>query len=254
MRQQLVLWLLALLQYRGAQLEHNSPIPYQRVDQHHGAIEADFEICSDCGLLDPIISIDWRHAMYTTLKFLAAAAGTCAVLAVAIAFAAGAEAKAVTDKYTLKVPGGLAFSEFRGYEDWAVIAISENGGRIAAILGNPKMVNAYKSGIPGNGKPFPDGSRLAKIHWNPKQVQAEPGQPTVPGNLDNVDFMVKDSKRFADSGGWGWASFNVDPTSGALAPATLSSKPPQANDAKCGFACHSIAKTKDFVFTDYGKR
>ena len=81
----------------------------------------------------------------------------------------------------MQVPGGLAFSEFRGYEDWAVIAISENGGKIAVILGNPAMIDAYKAGVPGNGKPFPDGAKMAKIHWNPKKQEAYPGPPTVPG-------------------------------------------------------------------------
>jgi len=68
------------------------------------------------------------------------------------------------DKYTLQVPGGLAFSEFRGYEGWPVIAISENEGLIAVIVGNPVMIDAYKEGVPGNGKPVPDGAKMAKIH------------------------------------------------------------------------------------------
>ena len=115
------------------------------------------------------------------------------------------------DKYIVQVPGGLAFSEFRGYEGWPVIAISENQGQIAAILGNPVMIDAYKEGVPGNGKPFPDGAKMAKIHWNPKKQEAYPGQPTVPGTQHDVDFMVKDSKRFADSGGWGWARSTMTP-------------------------------------------
>src|SRR5271156_5724594 len=72
-----------------------------------------------------------------------------------------AQAAASTqDKYTLKVPNGLAFSEFRGYESWPVISVSHNGGAVAAILGNPVMIDAYKAGIPGNGKPFPDGAKM----------------------------------------------------------------------------------------------
>jgi hypothetical protein len=67
------------------------------------------------------------------------------------------------------VPNGLAFSEFRGYEDWSVIAISENGGMIAVIKWDPAMIGAYKEGVPDNGKPFPDGAKMAKIHWNPKK-------------------------------------------------------------------------------------
>ena len=83
----------------------------------------------------------------------------------------GARVISAQDKYTVQVPGGLAFSEFRGYEDWPVIAISENGGKIAVILGNPIMIDAYKTGVPGNGKPFPDGAKMAKIHWIPEKAR-----------------------------------------------------------------------------------
>jgi hypothetical protein len=158
------------------------------------------------------------------------------------------------DRYALKVPNGLAFSEFRGYESWPVIAISQNGGKIAVILGNPMMVRAYQSGIPGNGKPFPDGSKMAKIHWIPKKQVTEPGSPTVPGTLHDVDFMAKDSQRFADSGGWGWAAFEYNAASDTFRPADSRDTPPQGHDAKCGFACHTIVKNHDFVFTEYPKR
>jgi Cytochrome P460 len=158
------------------------------------------------------------------------------------------------DKYSVKVPGGLGFAEFRGYEEWPVIAISANGDKIAAILGNSIMIDAYKQGVPGNGKPFPDGARMAKVHWNPKKQETYPGQPTVPGAQHDVDFMVKDSKRFADSGGWGWAAFDYDPSSNTFKPSDESSSPPQAHDAKCGFACHTIVQNRDYVFTEYGKR
>ena len=70
----------------------------------------------------------------------------------------------------------------------------------------------------------------------------------------NVDFMVKDSKRFADSGGWGYAVFEYDAASDTFKPGTTASKPPQGNDARCGFACHTLVKSRDYVFTDYGKR
>ena len=74
----------------------------------------------------------------------------------------------------LKVPNGLAFSEFRGYEDWQLVSISQDGSLIAAILANPVMIKAYLAGNPGNGKPFPDGSKMAKIHWNPKKWRRFP--------------------------------------------------------------------------------
>lgn len=158
------------------------------------------------------------------------------------------------DKYTLKIPNGLAFSEFRGYESWPVIAVSHNGNTVAAILGNPVMINAYKAGIPGNGKPFPDGAKMVKVHWNARVNTGEPGAPTIPGTQHDVDLMVKDSRRFADSGGWGYGAFEYDAASNAFTPATLKDKPPQGNDAKCGFACHTAVKTRDYVFTDYGRR
>jgi hypothetical protein len=163
-------------------------------------------------------------------------------------------ALAAQDRYTVKVPDGLAFAEFRGYEGWSVVAVSENQGLLAVILGNPEMINAFKSGIPANGKPFPDGSKMAKIHWNPKKNEKDPGQPTQPGTLHDVDFMVKDSKRFADSGGWGWAVFNYDAATDTFSPGTQVDKPPQGHDAKCGFACHTVAKDRDYVFTSYPKR
>jgi hypothetical protein len=176
-----------------------------------------------------------------------------ASVAVALAVLATGAAMSAQDRYTLKVPGGLAFSEFKGYEGWQTISIS-HAGLLAVILGNPAMIEAYKAGSPGNGKPFPDGAKMAKIHWNPKKNEAIPGQPFVPTTLHDVDFMVKDSKRFADSGGWGYAEFEYDATSDTFRPGTTSDSPPQANDAKCGAACHTIVKDRDYVFTEYPKR
>jgi hypothetical protein len=166
----------------------------------------------------------------------------------------GGKAISAQDRYTLQVPGGLSFAEFRGYEGWPVIAISENGGKIAVIMGNSEMIDAFKQGIPGNGKPFPDGARMAKVHWIPKTQEAYPGQPMVPGTQHDVDFMVKDSNRFADSGGWGYAEFEYDAASNMFRPGTMDDEPPQANDAKCGYACHTVVQKRDYVFTEYGNR
>jgi len=165
-----------------------------------------------------------------------------------------ARAGSAPDKYTVKVPGGLAFSEFKGYESWQLVSLSENGGKMAAILGNPTIIDAFRAGVPGNGKPFPDGSKMAKVHWIPKKNEAAPGPPTVPGIQHDVDFMVKDAKRFADGNGWGYGAFEYDVATGAFAPATAANKPPQGNDAKCGVACHAKAKARDYVFTEYAQR
>ena len=171
----------------------------------------------------------------------------------ALASALGGSAMSAQNKYALKVPGGLAFSEFRGYEAWQVVSVSQDGGLFAAILANPVMIDAYRAGVPGNGKPFPDGSKMAKIHWKPKKLETFPAA-TVPGTQHDVDFMVKDTKRFKDSGGWGWAVFEYETASGSFKPGTTADTPPQGNDAKCGFACHTTVKTRDYVFTDYGSR
>jgi hypothetical protein len=176
------------------------------------------------------------------------------VSAVSLAVVSAWAGMSSQNKYSVKVPDGLAFSEFRGYEGWSVIAVSESGGRIAVILGNPEIIRAFRDGVPSNGKPFPDGSKMAKIHWNQKQANTEPGQPIVPGTQVNADFMVKDSKRFADGGGWGWAAFDYEATSGAFTPGTTADKPPQGHDAKCGLACHTIVKNRDYVFTRYATR
>src|SRR5204862_3546768 len=155
----------------------------------------------------------------------------------ALVSALGVSAMSAQDKYALKVPGGLAFSEFRGYEAWQVVSISQDGPLMAAILANPVMIDAYAAGIPGNGRPFPDGAKMAKIHWNPKKMETFPAA-TVPGTQHDMDFMVKDSTRFADSGGRGWAAFNYTAASRTFPPGTTAHAPPQGNDAQCGMATH----------------
>ena len=168
-----------------------------------------------------------------------------ATVAVPLAVWAG-RAISAQDKYSVQVPGGLAFSEFRGYEEWQVIAVSQTGDLLVAILGNPEMIAAYQAGVPGNGKPFPDGAKMAKIHWNAKKSAEAPAPTMVPDTLHDVDFMVRDSKRFADSGNWGYAQFNYDAASDTFTPL--------GTGAACGFACHTIVQAKDYVFTAYPKR
>jgi hypothetical protein len=164
-------------------------------------------------------------------------------------------AVAGSDKYGVQVPGGLAFSEVKGYEDWPTLSASLTDNAFALILANPMMIDAYRSGVPENGKPFPDGSKMVKIHYKPAKSADAPDPSTkVPGALLDVDVMVRDSKRFADSGNWGYAAFKYDAATDSYSPATEADTPPQANDAKCGFACHTIVEAKDYVFTAYPKR
>jgi Cytochrome P460 len=162
----------------------------------------------------------------------------------------GGVALGAQDKYTVQVPNGLALSECRGYEDWPVVAVSHPDEKLLVIVANPTMIDAYRAGIPSNSQPFPDGSKIAKITWTSKQNPEAPFPVLVPDALAAVGCMVKDSGRFADSGGCGWAQFDYDPASDTFAPDTDL----QENDAKCGFACHSIVEAKDYVFTAYGKR
>jgi hypothetical protein len=198
------------------------------------------------------INVHEEFVLNLTRKFLGVFAGAGAVIASGILIA-GSATGAPQDKYSLKVPGGLAFAEFRGYETWEVVSISYNDKAMAVIVGNPEMIRAYKAGIPANGKPVPDGAKMAKIHWIPKMSQFFP-DATVPGIQRDVDFMVKDSKRFGNDGGWGYAFFTYDPASNTFKPATTADTPPQGNDAKCGVACHALAKTRDSVFTEYGTK
>ena len=167
---------------------------------------------------------------------------------------------AAQDKYTVAVPNGLAFSEFRGYEDWQVVAPSHTDAYnvMRVILANPVMMKAYREGIPANGKPFPEGSKMAKIQWEPRKIMDAPFSAatpdTVPGRLTAVEFVEKDSTRFADAGGWGYAAFNYESASDTFTPATLADKPPQGNDARCGATCHNLAAKKDHIFTEYPRR
>ncbi|HKD09209.1 MAG TPA: cytochrome P460 family protein [Bryobacteraceae bacterium] len=188
-------------------------------------------------------------------KRMAITAATAGVLAVMAGWAIAAQ-----DKYTVKVPNGLAFSEFRGYEDWQAVGPSQTDAQnvMRLILANAVMIAAYKAGVPGNGKPFPEGSKIAKIEWRPKKLTDPPFSAstpdTVPGDLTEVEFTEKDSKRFPDTHNWGYAMFDYDAASGTFTPATSAGKPPQGHDAKCGATCHTLAASKDYIFTAYAKR
>jgi Cytochrome P460 len=158
----------------------------------------------------------------------------------------GSMALAAQDKYTLKVPNGLAFSEFRGYENWQDVAVSQTENGIKVIVANPAMINAYRSGIPANGKHFPDGSKVAKIEWTSKKSPESPYFVMVPDALKSVSFIEKDTKRFPDTNGWAYAQFLYDAASETFTP--------NGSDAKCGYACHATVAAKDYIFTAYPKK
>src|SRR5579862_8449574 len=122
------------------------------------------------------------------------------------------------DKYTLQVPNGLKFSEFRGYENWEVVAVSQTDDLLKVMVANPKMIDAYRAGIPGNGKPFPDGSKIAKIEWKPKRNTEAPFSVRIPDTLQDVFLIEKDLKRFPDTKGWAYAVFDYDPGSDKFMP------------------------------------
>jgi Cytochrome P460 len=164
----------------------------------------------------------------------------------ALLAALGGMALAAQDKYTLQVPNGLAFSDFRGYESWQVVSVAQTEEVHKVIVANPTMIDAYRAGVPGNGKPFPDGSKIAKIQWTPKKSAEAPFSVNVPDTLKDVFFIEKDSKRFPDSSGWGYALFNYDAASDTFTP--------DGSGTNCGYACHTIVAAKDYIFHPYQKR
>ncbi|MGC2416508.1 MAG: cytochrome P460 family protein, partial [Candidatus Acidiferrales bacterium] len=117
------------------------------------------------------------------------------------------------DKYALVSPGGIAFSDFRGYEDWADVSSARTTEILKVIVANPTMIKAYKAGVPANGQPFPDGSMIVKLQWKLKKSTEAPFAVEVPDVFSQAFVMEKDSKRFSKSGGWGYAVFNYDPAS-----------------------------------------
>ena len=153
---------------------------------------------------------------------------------------------AVQDKYSLTTSSGIAFSDFKGYEDWAVISSARTDEVLKVIVGNPTMINAYKAGIPGNGQPFPDGSKVAKLQWKPKKSTEAPFVVDVPDVFAQAFLMEKDGKRFPKSGGWGYAVFNYDAASDQF------TADPSPSD--CGHSCHVAVKAKDYIFHPYQKR
>jgi hypothetical protein len=194
--------------------------------------------------------LEMKHRQFTAVVIVAAS-----VFVVSVVLAAQSQ-----DRYTLTSANGIAFSEFRGYDAWQMIATSEPDdasgcgtskvGCTKAILGNPTMIQAYRDGIPANGKAVPDGAAIAKIEWLKDRDHESPYEVTVPGTQTEMSFMLKDSKRFPDTNGWGYATFVYDASSDSFKPST--------NDPTFARACHGChivgAQARDFVYTSYAQR
>jgi len=189
--------------------------------------------------------IETRTAVKRIAAFtiVAIAMAVLAVLGVAALFAQGQD----KDKYLLKSPSGIAFSDFMGYEDWSVVSSARTDEVLKVIVANQEMIKAYKSGIPGNGQPFPDGSMIVKLQWKPKKSTEAQFVVDVPDVFSQAFVMEKDSKRFPKSGGWGYAVFNYEAASD-----TFTADPKSLSD--CGNACHTVVKAKDYIFHPYQKR
>lgn len=174
---------------------------------------------------------------------------TLALLISVTLLAVGGLALAAQDRSTLKIPDGLAFSDFRGYETWQNVAVSQTETSLKVIAANDVMISAYRDGVPGNGKLFPDGSKIAKIEWSFKRNAASPYFVNVPDTLKTLAFIEKDTKRFPNTHGWAYAQWAYDPATETLKPSEL-----DPSGAACGFACHTKASAQDYIFTMYPNR
>jgi hypothetical protein len=125
----------------------------------------------------------------------------------------------------------------QGYRHWQLIAPSQLGepfDELRAILGNDVAIKAYG----GRTLPFPDGTILAKLAWK-RVPAADFPAATAPGPATTVQFMVKDSKKYAATGGWGFGKF-------------IDGKPVDEAEHRACFACHEAhVKAHDFVFTRF---
>ena len=168
------------------------------------------------------------------ITFLSVAAAIVASLLAFTPHASGHTGEKASPNYEVKTP--------TGYRDWKLISVAHEAGNlndIRAILGNDMAIKAYRE----ERLPFPDGTIIARLAWryvpseeNNKAFGRE--QSFVAGSPTNIQFMVKDSKRYSATGGWGFAQF----TNG---------KPLNEAESKACFSCHEPAKARDFIFTHY---
>jgi hypothetical protein len=151
------------------------------------------------------------------------------------AYPAGQPDREAAPIFGVKIPAG--------YRDWRLISVAHEEGKLndlRAILGNDIAIKAYRRGT----LPFPDGTIIARLAWSyipseeNNKVFGHP-QSFVAGPATNVQFMVKDSTKYASTGGWGFAQFSDD------------GKPADEALHNTCFACHVPVKARDFVFTRY---
>lgn len=166
-------------------------------------------------------------------------------MAVAVLAALGTAVDA-QDKYSLKSPSGIAFSDFRGYEVWAVVSSARTEEVLKVIVANQAMIEVYKAGVPGNGKPFPEGSKIVKLQWKPKKSTEAPFDVDVPDVFTQAFVIEKNSEKFPNTGGWGYAVFDYDAVTGQFMA--------DAATADCGHSCHVAVKSKDYIFHPYQTR
>jgi hypothetical protein len=170
---------------------------------------------------------------------------TIAVISATSLIVFGSIGAAQQDRYALKL-GALSFGDFKGYENWRVVAVSETKDQVKAIMANDVMMEAYRAGLPAEGKLFPEGSKIVKIEWAKKVNTVAPYFVEVPDTLVAVATIEKDSKRFPDTHGWAYGNFNYNTASKSFTP--------QGTDAKCGYACHTKVAARDYIYTDYPLR
>ncbi len=188
--------------------------------------------------------IETRTAVKRIAAFtIVAATALLAILGGAVHWLQGQD----KDKYSLRSPDGIAFSDFRGYEDWSLVSSARTEEVLKVIVANPAMIKAYKAGVPGNGQPFPEGSMIVKLQWKPKKSTEAPFAVDVPDVFKQAFVMEKDSNRFPNTGGWGYAVFNYDAASDTFTADSTA-------HADCGNTCHVAVKAKDYIFHPYQKR
>jgi hypothetical protein len=195
-----------------------------------------------------MIAIQNKEIMQVKTRFIAATLVLVVTLSVSALLSMGVAAQDAQDKYSLISPDGIAFSDFRGYEDWPVVSSARQDEILKVIVANPTMIKAYKAGVPGNGQPFPEGSMIVKLQWKQKKSTEAQFAVDVPDVFTQAFVMEKDSTRFPKSnGGWGYAVFNYD-------AATNKFSPDAQSHSDCGNTCHTAVKQKDYIFHPYEKR